>query len=42
VAAREVDFIAITYQELMERLGKVDEPMPGYLDYLRERYFPAP
>lgn len=36
-----VDFTALTYQELFSELLSEDEPMPGYFDYLGERYFRA-
>ena len=36
----EVDFAAMTYQELFPQLATLDEPRPGYLNYLQSRYFP--
>lgn len=38
-ASFNIDFRALTYQELFEDLKAVPEPTPGYLDYLRARYF---
>jgi hypothetical protein len=35
----EVDFAAIRYQELYARLASSPEPEPGYLAYLKQRYF---
>ena len=34
----EVDFLSITYQELVTRLRNHPEPAPGYFDYLEGRY----
>lgn len=36
----EAEIIPLTYQELFAQLQRFDEPIPGYLAYLRERYFP--
>jgi hypothetical protein len=36
----DFDFAAMAYQELFERLREVPEPHPGYVAYLRYRYFP--
>lgn len=38
----EMDFFALTYQRLYERLGTAEEPQPGYCAYLEDRYFPLP
>ncbi|GMQ98805.1 MAG: hypothetical protein BMS9Abin17_1333 [Acidimicrobiia bacterium] len=35
----ELDFAALTYQQLFERLRTVEEPQSGYLAYLEDRYF---
>jgi hypothetical protein len=35
----EVDFAAIRYQDLYARLASTREPEPGYLAYLKSRYF---
>ena len=37
----EVDFRAISYNELFGRLSGSMEPVPGYLAYLKARYFTA-
>jgi hypothetical protein len=34
----DFDFTSMTYQELVARLRKVAEPMPGYFGYLEGRY----
>ena len=39
IAAVDISFRALTYQELFEQLEAVPEPAVGYLDYLRSRYF---
>jgi hypothetical protein len=35
----EVDFAAIRYQDIYARLASTPEPEPGYLTYLKSRYF---
>lgn len=39
IAAIDIGFRALTYQELFGQLEAVPEPAVGYLDYLRTRYF---
>jgi hypothetical protein len=39
LVSTEVDFVAIRYQDLYTRLISAPEPAPGYLSYLRARYF---
>jgi len=39
IAQQNMEFVAMTYQELFERLKTVKEPQPGYMKYLEERYF---
>lgn len=39
IAQQDMEFAAMTYQELFERLKTVKEPLPGYMEYLGERYF---
>lgn len=38
----DIDFEAVTYQNLFDELRSISEPTPGYLDYLADRYFPMP
>lgn len=38
--ADDIDFEAITHQDLFERIHRLPEPAPGYFDYLDDRYFP--
>jgi hypothetical protein len=38
----ELDFFALTYQRFFERFGADEEPHPGYLGYLEDRYFSRP
>jgi hypothetical protein len=37
----DVDFVALTYQELIAVLCRAPEPIEGYRSYLNERYFAA-
>jgi hypothetical protein len=39
IAQRDLEFAPMTYQELFERLETVEEPRPGYMSYLSDRYF---
>ncbi len=39
IAQRDLEFAPMTYQELFERLKTVEEPRPGYMAYLSDRYF---
>jgi len=39
IASVDINFRALTYQELFEQLKTAPEPAVGYLDYLRFRYF---
>jgi hypothetical protein len=39
--AADIDFAAISYQQLFDRLRTVPGSAPGYFDYLTSRYFPA-
>jgi hypothetical protein len=39
IALSDMEFAPMTYQELFERLETVEEPRPGYMAYLRDRYF---
>ncbi len=39
IIGEDFDFAALTYQELFEGLRGVPEPRPGYLAYLKDRYF---
>jgi hypothetical protein len=34
----DIDFVAVTYQELVHRISGEPEPTPGYLAYLHDRY----
>ena len=34
----DIDFSAITYQELITNLSTAPDPVPGYFDYLADRY----
>lgn len=38
MAATDISFTAITYQDLYEKLASLEEPVPGYLRYLAGRY----
>ena len=40
IAQQDLEFAPMTYQELFERLETVEEPRPGYMPYLSDRYFP--
>lgn len=35
----DLNFLPMTYQQLFERLALQPEPKPGYIEYLRARYF---
>jgi len=39
VAQQNLEFYAMTYQDLFERLKTVEEPADGYMRYLKDRYF---
>lgn len=39
IAQLDFEFAAMTYQELFERLETIEEPRPGYMEYLGDRYF---
>jgi hypothetical protein len=39
VAIREIEFVPMTYQDLFRDLQQLDEPVPGYIEYLADRYF---
>ncbi|MCL1599675.1 MAG: hypothetical protein M3094_10865, partial [Actinomycetia bacterium] len=39
IVSEDFDFAALTYQELFEELRGIPEPRPGYLAYLKDRYF---
>jgi hypothetical protein len=39
IAQQDLEFAPMSYQELFERLETVDEPCPGYMAYLKDRYF---
>jgi hypothetical protein len=39
IAQLDLEFAPMTYQELFERLETVEEPRPGYMSYLSDRYF---
>jgi hypothetical protein len=39
IAQLDLEFAPMTYQELFERLETIEEPRPGYMSYLSDRYF---
>jgi hypothetical protein len=39
IAQQDLEFAAMSYQELFERLETIEEPRPGYMAYLSDRYF---
>jgi len=39
IVQQDLEFSAMTYQELFQRLETVGEPRPGYMSYLSDRYF---
>lgn len=41
IAQMDLEFASMTYQELFQRLDTVEEPRPGYMSYLSDRYFPS-
>lgn len=41
LVSSDIDFEAITYQSLYQRLLALPEPAPNYFDYLHDRYFTA-
>jgi hypothetical protein len=40
ISGGSVQFRAISYQQVFARIGREDEPVPGWHDYMRARYFP--
>jgi hypothetical protein len=36
----DIEFVPMTYQALFGALCDLAEPAPGYIEYLRDRYFP--